>query len=75
MPSGDATAMDGEFLGIRCRLIELAAALDRLDRAGASDSSDVRRSQIRRALEILSSHTPEHAEQVQLVFSLPYQGG
>ncbi|MEN6406721.1 MAG: hypothetical protein ABFC77_09635 [Thermoguttaceae bacterium] len=67
--------MDREFLGIRCRLIELAAALDRLDRAGDVEPSDFRLPQIRRALEILSSHAPDHAEQVQLAFSLPYQGG
>lgn len=71
MPSGDATAMDGEFLGIRCRLIELAAALDRLDRAGASDSSDVRRSQIRRALETLASNASDRTERIQGIFSLP----
>ena len=45
--------LDREFLGIRCRLIELAAALDRIDRAADAVADDARRLQIRRSLEIL----------------------
>jgi hypothetical protein len=83
--------LDSEFLGIRCRLIELAAALDRIDRAGGdcpnfrlsengtvpfdSVSGDPRMAQIRRSLEILADDGPNRAEQVQMVFSLPYEKG
>ena len=61
--------LDREFLGIRCRLIELAAALDRIDRAGSSAAGDPRMAQIRRGLELLAGDAPDRAEQVQMVFS------
>jgi hypothetical protein len=64
---------DREFLGMRCRLIELAATLDRIDRAEGAVADDPRRSQIRRALEILLTDTPDRAERVELAFSLPYE--
>jgi hypothetical protein len=59
---------DEEFLTIRCKLIELAAALDRIDRAGGVQ--DARLDQIRTALGILASAAPNRAEQVQMEFSL-----
>jgi hypothetical protein len=73
--TSDAKSFDREFLGIRCRLIELAAALDRIDRAGDSAAADPRIVQIRRSLEVLAGDAPDRAEQVQLVFSLPYENG
>jgi hypothetical protein len=66
-----ASALDREFLGIRSRLIELAAAMDRIDRAG-SVPDDPRRQQIRRSIEVLLAEAPHRAAQVQLEFSLPY---
>ena len=68
-------SLDREFLGIRCRLIELAATLDRIDRATDSAASDPRLAQIRRSLEILVAGAPNRAEQVQMLFSLPYEKG
>ena len=67
-----AEALDREFLGIRSRLIELAATLDRIDRSGGPLADDPRRSRIRRALEILMSDAPDRAERAQIEFSLPY---
>jgi hypothetical protein len=61
--------LDREFLGIRCRLIELAAALDRIDRAGSCVADDPRMAQIRRSLELLAGNASDRAEQVQMVFS------
>jgi hypothetical protein len=61
--------LDREFPGIRCRLIELAAALDRLDRSGTATADDARRAQISRSLEVLLSDGPARAERVQMVFS------
>jgi hypothetical protein len=74
MPTGSraANVMDREFLGIRGRLIELAAALDRIDRAEGAASGDPRREQIRRSLEILAAGVSNRTEQVQLEFSLAY---
>ena len=61
--------LDREFLGLRCRLVELAATLDRIDRTDAAAAHDPRRSQIRRSLEILIGEASDRAEQVLLVFS------
>jgi hypothetical protein len=69
-----AEVFDREFLGIRGRLIELAATLDRIDRAGGA-ADDRRRQQIRRSLELLLADKPNRAEQVQIAFSLPDEAG
>lgn len=63
--------LDGEFLGIRCRLIELAASMDRIERHDGS-ADDPRLEQIRRSLEVIASNMCNRAERVQLEFSLPY---
>ncbi len=67
-----SSSLEGEFLGIRCRLIELAATLDRIDRAGGA-GGDSRMDQIRDSLAILIGAAPDRAEQIQMVFSLPYE--
>ncbi len=72
-PAPVAKSLDREFLGIRCRLIELAATLDRIGRAGDSATDDPRLAQIRRSLELLAGDAPDRAERVQMVFSLPYE--
>jgi hypothetical protein len=69
----DANVMDREFLGIRSRLIELAAALDRIDRAGGGAAGDPRWLQIRRSLDMLASSASARAEGVEMLFSLPYE--
>lgn len=66
------SVLDREFLTIRSRLLELAAALDRVDRAGDT-SSDPRRDNIHRSLELLARGGSGRAEQVQMLFSLPYK--
>jgi hypothetical protein len=65
--------LDREFLDARCLLIDLAAALDRIDRAEGSAADDPRLAQIRSSLEILAGQTPHRAERIQLEFSLPYE--
>jgi hypothetical protein len=65
------TLLAGEFLAIRCRVIELAAILDRIDRAGGVAADDPQWLPIRRSLEILAAHGPTRAAQVQMAFSLP----
>ena len=65
--------LDREFLAIRSKLIDLAAALDRIDRAEGSVAADPRLDKIGRSLGILSGGVPDRAEQVEMVFSLPYQ--
>jgi hypothetical protein len=73
VPMPKANAMERELLGIRCRLIELAATLDRIDRAGGAAADDPRWPKIRRSLEILLAGETDRAEKVQMVFSLPYE--
>ena len=72
-PTSATQPLDREFLSIRCRLIELAAALDRIDRGGSPAADDPRVAQIRRSLELLAGDAPDRAERVQMVFSLPYE--
>jgi hypothetical protein len=65
--------LEREFLGIRGRLIELGAALDRVGRASGFTSGDPRSEKIRQAIEVLLGGAVNKAEQIQLVFSLPYE--
>jgi hypothetical protein len=64
---------DQEFLSIRAKLLEVAAALDRIDRAGGSLSSESRRTQVQAAIQVLLRPDDDRAEQLQLIFSRPYQ--
>jgi hypothetical protein len=68
-----ACVLDQEFLEMRCKILELAAALDRLDRAPRSlGPPDPRLAQLRQGLEALLEPGPGRAETVQRVFSLEY---
>jgi hypothetical protein len=62
-----------DFLPIRAKLLEVAASLDRLDRASGSISSESRLAQIRGAIEVLLRPGDDRAEQVQLIFSRPFE--
>ncbi len=71
--SGDAReVLDQEMLRIRARLLELGAALDRVERAGPQAVDDPRWEQIRESLETLASERTARTERIQLLFSLPY---
>jgi len=67
-----ATVLDREFLAVRARLIDLAAALDRIDRAEGDLDGDPRPANIRRSLEVLAGDATDRAQRVQIIFSLPY---
>ena len=62
-----------EFLEMRAKILELAAALDRIDRADGSVQSDPRRQCIERGLAALAEAGPGRAERVQMIFSLAYE--
>ncbi len=64
--------LDQEFLVVRAKLLEIAAALDRVGRAAGSVADDPRSLAICQALDVLVSTQPERAEQIQLVFSREY---
>jgi len=68
-----AQILDREFLTIRCKLLEVAAALDRIERGKGSAAGDPRLERIRETLTILGKDGSNRAEQLQLIFSLPYE--
>jgi hypothetical protein len=65
--------LNREYLEVRAKILELAAALDRLDRASGSVADDARMKLIQSALQTLSSDTADRAEHVQLLFSRDYE--
>lgn len=71
----DAQAvLNRDFLEVRGRILELAADLDRLDRAPEAPGHppDRRLAQVRSAIEALLEPGPGRAETVQRIFSLDY---
>lgn len=62
------------FLEMRCKVLEVAASLDRIDRAGATagSDSDPRLAQLRRAIRVLLEDDAGRAEKVQMIFSRGY---
>lgn len=72
-PITASQVLDRHFLDMRAELIDLAATLDRIGRAEGSAAHDLRMTQIRQALEILGRESNDRAEQLQLLFSLPYE--
>ncbi len=78
-PLAASQILDVQFLGVRSKLIDLAATLDRMDRAAACENNssidtDPRIEQIRQAVKLLLESGPNRAEAIQLIFSLPYDG-
>lgn len=72
IPMTRSEAADRYFLEMRCRALDLAAALDRLDRAGGDSDGDPRLTRLREAIAILGEDSPGRAERIQLAFSLEY---
>jgi hypothetical protein len=68
-----APTIEQEFLPLRAKLLEIAAAMDRLDRAGGADARDPRMAKVRAAIELMLESNGDRAEQTQLVFSRPYE--
>lgn len=66
-------ALDQFFIEARCRLLDLAAILDRVDRGGGV--SDPRLVRIAKALDAVAESGPGRAEAVQRIFSLDYDAG
>ena len=70
-----AQILDREFLTIRGKLLEVAAAVDRVERGQGSTAGDPRLEKIGETLAILGKEGGNRAEQLQLIFSLPYDPG
>jgi len=72
MPLTALETLNREFLEIRCRILDLAAMLDRLERSNDNVADDPRVKRIHEALDVLKTTHEDRAEQVQLTFSRAY---
>ena len=66
--------LDREFLEIRAKILEVAAALDRIQRAEGDVSSDSRMQLLHDAIDVIAGAQtdPIRAEKIQLLFSREY---
>ncbi len=72
-PLSSRTALDAFFLEARCKLLDLAALLDRIDRGGSNEvKNDPRLARLRQALDLLHEESEGRAERLQRLFSLEY---
>jgi hypothetical protein len=73
-PRDAIEVLDRDFLEARCKILEIAAILDRIDRAPArhGEHPDVRLGQLRQGVEALLVPEPGRAETIQHIFSLEY---
>ncbi len=74
VPIGTAELLEREYLGIRAKILEIAATFDRIDRSRGDLVASREMPLIRQALEVLLSEKENatRAEQIQLIFSRPY---
>ncbi len=73
-PLPASKALEQFFLEARCRLLDLAGILDRINRGKEANAaeSDPRMERIRKALEVLHDQSGGRAERIQQIFSLEY---
>ncbi len=69
--------LDGCFLEVRAKLLEVAASLDRIDRVAdelgpLSPVEEPRRNKLDEAIRLLLSEGPDRAERLQRLFSREY---
>jgi len=76
-PLAARETLDAYFLEARCKILEVAAILDRIGRGreAASVSAEPRLQRIRQALEVLHDQSGGRAERIQQIFSLDYDAG
>ncbi|MGB6041702.1 MAG: hypothetical protein WBF93_00980 [Pirellulales bacterium] len=73
IPLSAEEVFDRDFLEVRAKLVEVAAAFDRLNRASGDVAGDPRMDKIRQALQMLLESHSGLAEEIQLIFSRPYE--
>jgi hypothetical protein len=71
-PMAAQAVLDREYLEVRAKILELAASFDRMERGGGLSTGDGRLKLVRQGLKVLMDETSDRAEQVQLIFSRPY---
>ncbi len=64
--------VDREFLPIRAKILEIAASLDRAERATGDPTTDPRWQQLESGLRLLLQKKGDRAEHIQMLFSHPY---
>ena len=69
-----AQVLEREFLEVRCRFLDIAASLDRLNQAAGAEATraDPRIGQMRDAAGVLADDKPDRLTRVHMLFSLPY---
>ncbi|MEZ6053136.1 MAG: hypothetical protein R3C02_17390 [Planctomycetaceae bacterium] len=69
--------LDRHFLELRCEILNLAAALDRIERSDGFEavSEDNRLELLRQGIDILRTEGTDRAERMQMLFSDEYQAG
>ena len=68
-------ALENYFFEARCKLLDIAGILDRINRgqeAGEVLANDPRIEKISKALEVLHDQSGGRAERIQQIFSLDY---
>ena len=66
------TILEREFLPVRAKILEIAAALDRIQRVGGKAQEDPRWKQLQTAIQTLLEPEADRAERIQLLFSRAY---
>ena len=61
--------LDREFLDLRSKLLDLAASLDRIDRAEGALADDERMQLLAAGIAIIAKDDPDRAQQIQHLFS------
>jgi len=72
IPMEAPALLEQNFLEIRARILEVAAALDRIGRANGSVQGDPRMRRISEAIDTLKRPDADRAEQIQVLFSREY---
>ena len=75
IPMSAQMVLDRYFLELRCKVLDVAAGLDRLAQAPGFErvSGDERLSKLKEALSVLMEGGSDRAARVQMIFSDPYQ--
>lgn len=68
------TMLDREFLHIRSKILDIASALDRIDRQDNTNTthSDPRMKKMMEALQWLAGKEQDRAQKIQMIFSDVY---
>lgn len=68
----ELSPLDREYLPIRAKILEVASALDRIQRTSGHEVDDPRWQQLQSAINLLFQSDPVRAEEVQMLFSRTY---